>query len=286
MRRRASSRFSVGTLLCAGSIALAWACSDDAPSKNEEHGDAQTSDATTDEEDANSKDDGGIVAPIEAGDALTETFDAGPLASAAQGSIVVDGVDDEAFWKSGQAATWNTSYAGTPTSASTTVRFVWSKAGLAMFATVEDTGLFTDTSKPTNVDRQNLYDEDCVELFFTPDPAFPNRYYEIELGPYGHFLDLAVDLDKNTYDTKWSSGLTLATKHDAAKRHSTAEALFTAKEIVNVLAGGKSFRIGLFRNEGRASDPGGRKFLAWSPPRTSAPKFHVPSAFGTLRLLP
>ena len=42
-----------------------------------------------------------------------------------------------------------------------------------------------DASRPKDVERERLYEEDCVELFLTPDPASPKHYYEVELGPFG-----------------------------------------------------------------------------------------------------
>ena len=60
----------------------------------------------------------------------------------------------------------------------------------------------------------------------------------------------------------------------------TIESVFTAPDIVRALTPGARLPIGLYRMEGR--DP--RFYLAWSPPRTPKPNFHVPDAFGVLAL--
>jgi hypothetical protein len=128
------------------------------------------------------------------------------------------------------------------------------------------------------VPRQKLYEEDCVEIFLTPDPAHPKRYFETEIGPFGHFLDVAVDLDTHASDTQWSSGARIGTTTNAAARTATIEVELTAPEIVRALASGARLPLGLFRMEGTSP----RQYLAWSPPRTAKPNFHVPEAFGTL----
>jgi hypothetical protein len=76
--------------------------------------------------------------------------------------------------------------------------------------------------------------------------------------------------------------LTVATKHDRAKRIALIEARFTAPEIARALRPFAKLPFALYRMEGRSP----RKYLAWSPPRTAKPNFHVPEAFGLLVLEP
>jgi hypothetical protein len=150
----------------------------------------------------------------------------------------------------------------------------------ALFALYElsQAGLVVDHSFPTDKERPRLYQEDCVELFLAPDPARPSRYYEIELGPAGHFLDLEVDRERKVENVAWSSGVVVATSSDAAARTAVIEARFTAPEIVAALKPGARLPLALFRMDGKAP----RRYLAWRPPRSKKPNFHVPEAFGTL----
>src|SRR5262249_30329870 len=139
-------------------------------------------------------------------------------------------------------------------------------------------------------ERADLYEEDCVELFFTPDPAQPRRYFEIELGPFGHFFDIAVDrtgdrsgtAGAKKADNDWSAHLTIGTWRDEAAHRAVIEAATAAPEIVAALVAGATRPIGLDRIEGQ----GKRQYLAAFPTRTPKPNFHVPDAFGALILDP
>ena len=213
--------------------------------------------------------------------AAAPTAPARPVAHAASlgaGPIIIDGRGDDDAWARATPVSWETDYAAVPTGTVTRARFVHGPGGLYALFEVQGTGLNTDRTRPTEVPRQKLYEEDCVEIFFTPDPAHPRHYFETEIGPFGHFLDVAVDLDTHTSDTHWSSGARIGTTTDATARTATIEVELTAPEIVNALTSGSRLPLGLFRMEGTSP----RQYLAWSPPRTAKPNFHVPEAFGTL----
>ena len=131
------------------------------------------------------------------------------------------------------------------------------------------------------MEREGLYQEDCVELFLTPDAAHPKHYYEIELGPFGHFFDIDVDRERGKQNTAWSSG---PDDRDAARRRG-------AHGDDRGAARGARDRGGARRREpgcrsGSTASRGCRsqRYLAWSPPRTAKPNFHVPEAFGVLVL--
>jgi hypothetical protein len=190
-----------------------------------------------------------------------------PIAHAAplgDGTIAIDGKGDDAAWSRATAVSWDTDYAGVPTGTVTRARFLHAPAGLYALFEMQGTGLHTDRSKPTDVPRPKLYDEDCVEIFFTPDPSHPHRYFETELGPFGHFLDVAVDLDTHGSDTTWSSRARIGTTQDATAHTATIEALLAAPEITAALIAGARLPLALYRME------------------AASPNFHVPAAFGTL----
>jgi uncharacterized protein (DUF362 family) len=142
--------------------------------------------------------------------------------------------------------------------------------------------VIVDRSFDVARERTKLYEEDCVELFLTPDPKNRERYYEIELGPFGHFFDLEVDRAKKSSNTAWSSGLEVRTTQDASRRTALIEARFSSPDIVRALSRGARLPFALYRMEGRSP----RQYLAFSPPRTKKPNFHVPEAFATLVLDP
>lgn len=224
---------------------------------------------------------GGMGAGADAGAGIADR----PVAHAASlGSdeIVLDGKGDDHAWARATPITWDTDYAGVKTGIVTRARFLHSPSGLYGLWELQGAGLHTDRTRPTNVPRPKLYEEDCVEIFLGPDAAHPRRYFETEIGPFDHFLDVAVDLDAHESDTSWSSGAHIATTQDASAHTAVIEAELTAPEITKALASGAHLPFALYRMEGTSP----REYLAWSPPRTAKPDFHVPEAFGTLAIDP
>ena len=175
---------------------------------------------------------------------------------------------------------WDTDFAGSSTGKTTRARFVWSPRELHARFEIESTGLNVDTTKPTNVERARLYDEDCVEMFLAPSGRYAKKYDEIEIGPRGHFLDVRMDRLTRQGDVAWSSGLEVKTTVDEAAHRATIDAKLGASDIVAALKPGAEIPLGLFRMEGT----GKRTYLAWSPARTKTPDFHVFEALGRLVL--
>jgi len=203
-------------------------------------------------------------------------------ASLGADTIAIDGRGDDLAWRRAKVISWDTDYAGTSTGVRTKARFVWSREALYALFELEGAGLHTDTARPITVEREGLYKEDCIEIFFTPDPARRNHYYEIEIGPFGHYFDLEIDRDAKKSLTAWSSKPTIATRRDKAARTAVIEVKLAAGELVAAMMPGARLPLGLYRMEGLPE----RRYLAWSPPRTKKPNFHVPEAFGTLVLGP
>ena len=204
-------------------------------------------------------------------------------ASLGSDEITLDGKADDRAWSRATPVTWDTDYAGVKTGTVTRARFLHSPSGLYALWELQGADLHTDHTRPTDVPRPKLYEEDCVELFFTPDPSHPRRYFETEIGPFGHFLDVSVDLDAHKSDTTWSSGAHIATTQDPAAHTAVIEAELTSPDLVKALVPGAHLPLALYRMEGTAPS---REYLAWSPPRTAKPDFHVPEAFGTLVIDP
>jgi uncharacterized protein (DUF362 family) len=218
----------------------------------------------------------GAVAPAAA--AEVPVAHAAPLGAL---KVTLDGKGDDLAWSRAVPVRWDTDYAGSPTGHTTTARFLWAPGTLYALWEVEGTGLNVDPSFAPERERKNLYTEDCVELMLAPQ--VPGRFFEIELGPRGHFFDLVVDRKaRPSEDVAWSSGLRIATAQDPQRRSAVIEAAFSAPEIARLLAPGASLALGLFRMEGKAP----RRYLAWHPTRTPKPNFHVPEAFGRLLIDP
>jgi uncharacterized protein (DUF362 family) len=197
-----------------------------------------------------------------------------------EGAPAIDGVTDE-VWRAATPIEFSTDWAGRPTATPTKVRALWSPKGLYLLWELENTSANTDTSRPIDVEHVDLYEENCVELFLVPDPTQRRRYFEIELGPFGHFFDLAVDrIAKPHSDTSWSAGLRIGTYRDDANHRAVIEVAIEGPDVRAVLQPGAQLPLGLYRTEGK----GTRLYLAAFPTRTPKPNFHVPEAFGTLVL--
>jgi uncharacterized protein (DUF362 family) len=208
-----------------------------------------------------------------------EAFPGAPRGAIAREAHAAPGGEDALA--TAPAVTFDTDWAGKPTNVKTTVRFAWSKDALWMRWELESAGMNVDDSKPVDTERAKLYEEDCVELFLGQDPADRNKYWEIEVGPLGHFLDIAIDRTTKKSDVAWSSNSKITTKVDRDKKHVTIDVAVKSPDVLAVLKKGAKLPLGLYRMEGQKP---GRQFLAWSPTRTAKPDFHVPNAFGVLML--
>lgn len=193
----------------------------------------------------------------------------------------IDGAID-ASWAKATKVRWDTDWSGKKTGTFTSARFGWSEGALYVLWELEGTGLFTDTTRPIATERSRLYQEDCVELFLTPDPRNTSRYFEIEAGPYGHWFDIDVDRAHKREDVAWSSGVKVGTTRDAEKKTAIIETAMSAPDVTAALRANAKLPVGLYRMEGRTE----RKYLAYRPTLTAKPNFHVPEAFATLVLDP
>ena len=212
-----------------------------------------------------------VAAPAAA--ALPEAH-AAPLGAA---KLTIDGRGDEAVWGKAKPVTWTTAWSGDETTIRTRARVLWSPKALYVLFELDGAHLFVDRDKPVGEERAKLWAEDCVELFLDTTPASPKSYYEVEVGPFGHFLDVAVDGKKS--DVAWSADLEIGATRDEAAHTATIELAMRAPEVVAALAGApERLPFALYRTEGKSP----RTYLAWSPTRTSTPNFHVPERFGAL----
>jgi uncharacterized protein (DUF362 family) len=202
---------------------------------------------------------------------------AAALGSAA---LAIDGKGDDPPWAKARPVRWSTDWSGADAGIETEARFLWSDRGLHALFALSGAHLFVDTSFPVAEERKKLYVEDCVELFLDTTPGSPKSYHEIEVGPFGHFFDLAIDGKKSDLD--WSAGLTIGATRDEQAHTATIELTIAAPAVRDALAAGARLPFALYRMEGESP----RRFLAWSPTRTKTPNFHVPDAFGALVLDP
>lgn len=194
----------------------------------------------------------------------------------------LDGALTDAAWQAAPEIEIETDWQGRPAGPKTVARLTWTPEALYVAFDCAYEALHVDEAAPTDVEHPKLYAFDAVELFLDPKPRSGHTYREIELGPLGHFMDIDVNRRRRQRgDVTWSSGLDVATSIDREARRFIIEARIPAKALyVNELTRGE-WRLGLYRISGKRPD---RVYLARFPTRTRRPNFHVPSAFGWVRL--
>ena len=128
-----------------------------------------------------------------------------------------------------------------------------------------------------------LWDRDVVEMFLGDDWQNIRHYREFEIAPTGDWIDLAIDLDHESYDHSWRSGWQTLARVDEANKIWYAAALIPLKAVsAQPVKAGTKWRMNLYRIDGLGADPQ-RHFLCWQPTcvQNRDPN-HVPEHFGTL----
>jgi len=131
--------------------------------------------------------------------------------------------------------------------------------------------------------RNKLWDRDVVEMFLGDDWTRIRHYREFEIAPTGDWIDLAIDLDHQSYDQSWRSGWTTAARIDRTAHvwYAAARIPLSAVSSAPVKPGTK-WRANLYRIEGLGPDEG-RRFMCWQPTCVvHRDPNHVPENFGTL----
>jgi Carbohydrate family 9 binding domain-like len=131
--------------------------------------------------------------------------------------------------------------------------------------------------------RVGLWDRDVVEMFLGDDWTNIRHYREFEVAPTGDWIDLAIDLERNSYDHRWRSGWqTMARIEEGRKIWLAAVRIPLSAISGKPVSNGTRWRMNLYRIEGLGADPQ-RHFLCWQPTcvQNRDPN-HVPEHFGTL----
>jgi hypothetical protein len=131
--------------------------------------------------------------------------------------------------------------------------------------------------------RNKLWDRDVVEMFLGDDWTNIRHYREFEIAPTGDWIDLAINLDKNSYDQSWRSGWKTTARIDKTKKIWYAAARIPLSSVSEQpVRAGTKWRANLYRIEGLGEDPQ-RHFLCWQPTCVvNRDPNHVPENFGTL----
>lgn len=133
-------------------------------------------------------------------------------------------------------------------------------------------------------ETNHLWNWDVAEVFVGSDFHEITRYKEFEISPQGEWVDLDIDRVNPLPEGGWlwNSGFTTKARIDTPHKVWYGEMCIPLHSIDSrPPVPGRQMRINLYRCQGR--DPN-RKFIAWQP--TGERNFHVPRAFGLLKLAP
>jgi len=165
--------------------------------------------------------------------------------------------------------------------APTEIRSRWTSQHLYLLyvCPYDELNLKPDPDRATETPR--LWNWDVAEAFIGSDFERIGRYKEFQVSPQGEWVDLAIDRDdpKAQEGMKWNSAYAVSARIDADAKiwYGVMRIPFSAIDD-RVPERGRELRIGLYRIAG--VNP--KKHYAWQP--TGQDTFHVPKAFGTLRL--
>jgi hypothetical protein len=132
-----------------------------------------------------------------------------------------------------------------------------------------------------SAETPQLWNWEVAEAFIGSDFDRIGRYKEFQVSPQSEWVDLEIDRDnpQGQQGMAWNSGYSVKGRIDAAAKiwYGAMRIPFAAIDA-RPPQPGRELRIGLFRIAG--VNP--KAFYAWRPPNQT--NFHVPQAFGTLRL--
>jgi hypothetical protein len=186
-------------------------------------------------------------------------------------------------WRGAPRVTASRNYVGEPIAGPPTeIRSRWTNANLYLLYINPYDALNLKPDPTPSVETPRLWNWDVAEAFIGSGVDRITRYKEFEVSPQGEWVDLDIDREdpQGQAGMKWNSGFTVKSRIDARARiwYGAMRIPFAAIDT-GPPQKGRELRIGLYRIAG--VDPA-RRFYAWRP--TGQTSFHVPQAFGTLRL--
>jgi hypothetical protein len=167
--------------------------------------------------------------------------------------------------------------AGRPTE----IRSRWTKEHLYLLYVCPYDELNLKPDPTPDVETPRLWNWDVGEAFIGSDFEHIGRYKELQVSPQSEWVDLDINRDdpKGQQGMQWNSGYTVKGRIDAQAKiwYGVMRIPFGAIDT-RPPQEGRELRIGLYRIGG--VEP--KQHYTWRP--TYGASFHVPQAFGILRL--
>jgi len=190
---------------------------------------------------------------------------------------------NSAFWRGVPAVFLENDARGNPVPGyKTEVRSRWTEANLYFLFICPYQQLYLKPDTKTDTETNQLWKWDVAEVFIGSDFQNILRYKEFEISPRGEWVDLDINLSAPRHEDGWlwNSGFKVS-----ARIEPTAKVWYAFMRIpyssvdVRPSATGNVLRINYFLSVGA---PPNHKGLSWQP--TGQSTFHVPEAFGSLKL--
>jgi hypothetical protein len=162
------------------------------------------------------------------------------------------------------------------------VRSRWSTQHLYLLYTCPYSELNLKPDPNPDLETPRLWTWDVAEAFIGSDFDRIGFYKEFQVSPQSEWVDLAIDRDnpKSQGGMAWNSGYTVRGRIDPPRRVWYGEMRIPFSAIDSrTPEKGRELRIGIFRLAGPSDQ---RVQYIWRP--SGQPNFHVPQAFGILRL--
>jgi hypothetical protein len=212
------------------------------------------------------------------------TFQSGVLTSAySPRDLELDTNPESDTWAQAPRITIDRNYLGESIPGPPTeVRSRWTKEHLYLLyiCPYDELNLKPDPDRSAETPR--LWNWDVAEAFVGSDFEKIGRYKEFQVSPQGEWVDLDIDREnpKGQAGGKWNSGFTVAARIDPQAKiwYGVMRIPFSAIDTRSPEKG-HELRAGLYRIAGVGA---AKKHYAWQP--TGQTSFHVPQAFGIIRL--
>jgi len=163
----------------------------------------------------------------------------------------------------------------------TEVRSRWTNEHLYLLYVCPYDELNLKPEPPSTAETPRLWNWDVAEAFIGSDEERISRYKEFQVSPRGEWVDLDIDRQdpKGQAGMTWDSGYAVRGRIDAVSKVWVGEMRIPFRAIDGRPPQvGRELRVGLYR----IANVEPRTYYAWRP--TGQTTFHVPEAFGTLRL--
>jgi hypothetical protein len=195
-----------------------------------------------------------------------------------------DTYPNSAFWRGAIAITADRDPFGKVIAEHRTeVRSKWTRNNLYFLFTCPYAKLYLKPQPRKDVETNELWNWDVAEVFIGSDTHDIRHYKEFEVSPQDEWIDLDIDLNKPHHEDGWiwNSRFQVAARIDeSAKTWYACMRIPYSSIDAKPAAAGNILRANFFRAQG---PPAERKEITWRPTHQST--FHVPEAFGTLKLI-